>query len=185
MRTVPSPHFFLGPVRVDALPWRDVRVAQVALLLVFSLLGHLVLHFTVSALQAGCALAGAMLAEELASVRQKQRLVVPASALITGLSLGLLLRSTQVWPFAAAGVVAIASKYGVRARGRHVFNPSNVGLVVTLAVIPGSSVAPGQWGSSWVWLFFLANCGLSCFIRSTGSPSWPPSWAPWLWPTWP
>ena len=46
-----------------------------------------------------------------------------ASAYITGISVGILVRSPYYWPYALTSAIAITSKYVIRYRGRHIFNP--------------------------------------------------------------
>ena len=65
----------------------------------------------------------------------------PRSALISGLSLCLLLRTNSPALAALAAVVAIASKFAGPRRGKHVFNPTNVALVRPPAHRPGLGVA--------------------------------------------
>ena len=82
----------------------------------------------------------------------------PKSALISGLSLCLLLR-TNSWALAVAtGVVAIAGKFILRWRGKHLFNPTNFGLVAMM-LISGKAVwvSPGQWGD-FAFFSFLVVC---------------------------
>ena len=58
-----------------------------------------------------------------------------ASAYITGISVGILLRSeVAFWPYAFCSAVSILSKYVIRVEGRHIWNPSNFGIGVTLIV---------------------------------------------------
>jgi Na+-transporting NADH:ubiquinone oxidoreductase subunit NqrB len=79
------------------------------------------------------------------------------SPLITGCSLTLLLRtgSAELWLLAPA--LAIASKYVLRVRGKHVFNPANFAIVALLICSPDVWVSPGQWGNA-VWLAMLLVC---------------------------
>src|SRR6185369_2460221 len=51
-----------------------------------------------------------------------------ASAYISGISVGILVRSPALWPFALASVLSIMSKYVLRVKGRHLWNPSNFGI---------------------------------------------------------
>jgi enediyne biosynthesis protein E5 len=68
-----------------------------------------------------------------------------ASAYITGISVGILLRSPAFWPYA----IAIMSKYVLRFRGRHLFNPSNFGISVVLFLLPASvAMLSIQWGNN-------------------------------------
>lgn len=55
-----------------------------------------------------------------------------ASAYISGISVGILVRSTLFWPFALTAAISIASKYAIRWKGRHLWNPSNFGIAVML-----------------------------------------------------
>ena len=85
--------------------------------------------------------------------RSRRELVWPASAMLTGSGVALILRlpdarpydhwSTQGWyVFAGVAAFSLATKYLIRYRGSHVFNPSNVGLVVAFIVLGSSRVEP-------------------------------------------
>jgi Na+-transporting NADH:ubiquinone oxidoreductase subunit NqrB len=91
------------------------------------------------------------------------------SPLITGLSLSLLLRTSEPWLVAAAGVIAIASKFIFRLDGKHIWNPAGFAIVVLLFTANGVWISPGQWGSS-LWLaallVFLAGLVLQAAQRS-------------------
>ena len=50
-----------------------------------------------------------------------------ASAYISGISVGMLVRSPYVWPYALCSAISITSKYVLRVDGRHIWNPSNFG----------------------------------------------------------
>jgi enediyne biosynthesis protein E5 len=71
-----------------------------------------------------------------------------ASAYITGISVGILIRSPEWWPYALCSAISITSKYVIRVKGRHIWNPSNLGISVML-LIAASSVATLsiQWGN--------------------------------------
>lgn len=72
-----------------------------------------------------------------------------ASAYITGISVGILVRSPAFWPFVVAAALAITSKYVLRFRGRHLWNPSNFGISVVLFLLPASvSMLSIQWGNN-------------------------------------
>jgi Na+-transporting NADH:ubiquinone oxidoreductase subunit NqrB len=82
----------------------------------------------------------------------------PRSALISGLSLCLLLRTNDPLLALAAAALAVTSKFGLRVRGKHVFNPTNFAIVVLL--LTGQAwVSPGQWGSAAFFAFLLAGLG--------------------------
>jgi Na+-transporting NADH:ubiquinone oxidoreductase subunit NqrB len=84
----------------------------------------------------------------------------PRSALISGLSLCLLLRTNTVALAIVAAVVTIASKFVLRVRGKHVFNPTNLGIVAMMLATDGAVwVSPGQWGSAAFFAFLIACLG--------------------------
>jgi hypothetical protein len=72
-----------------------------------------------------------------------------ASAYISGISIGMLLRSPEIWPYALCAAISIVSKYVLRVDGRHIWNPSNFGIVAML-VLASDTVASlsVQWGNN-------------------------------------
>src|SRR5882762_3333960 len=71
-----------------------------------------------------------------------------ASAYITGISVGILIRSPAYWPYALCSVISIMSKYVLRVKGRHLWNPSNFGICVLLLLAPETvSSLSIQWGN--------------------------------------
>ena len=85
-----------------------------------------------------------------------------ASAYVSGISVGMLVRSPEYWPYALCAALSIMSKYVIRVDGRHIFNPSNFGIVAMLLLaadaVAGLSV---QWGNNMlpmvvVWCFGAA-----------------------------
>ncbi len=80
------------------------------------------------------------------------------SALISGLSLCILLKASSVLFYPLAALLTVGSKFVIRFRGKHVFNPTNIGIVVLLFLAPHDVwVSPGQWGQA-AWLVFLLSC---------------------------
>jgi Na+-transporting NADH:ubiquinone oxidoreductase subunit NqrB len=59
-----------------------------------------------------------------------------ASAYVTGISIGILVRSISWLPYALCSVLSITSKYVLRVKGRHIWNPSNFGISVLLFTAP-------------------------------------------------
>jgi enediyne biosynthesis protein E5 len=71
-----------------------------------------------------------------------------ASAYITGISVGILVRSPAFWPYAVCAIVSIMSKYVLRVKGRHIWNPSNFGISVLLFLAPETVASLSiQWGN--------------------------------------
>ena len=78
-----------------------------------------------------------------------------ASAYITGIRVGLLVRSPLLWPYVLASLISIASKYVLRLDGRHLWNPSNFGVSAVLFLAPASaSLLSIQWGNT-LWPMFV------------------------------
>jgi enediyne biosynthesis protein E5 len=80
----------------------------------------------------------------------------PASAYISGISVGILLRSPAFWPYALCSALSITSKYALRFRGRHIWNPSNFGICAML-VLASQAVATLsiQWGNNFASLIVI------------------------------
>jgi Na+-translocating ferredoxin:NAD+ oxidoreductase RnfD subunit len=72
----------------------------------------------------------------------------PASAYVSGISVGILVRSPAFWPYALCSAISITSKYVFRVKGRHIWNPSNFGisamLILAAGTVAGLSI---QWGN--------------------------------------
>ena len=90
----------------------------------------------------------------------------PLSPLITSLSLTLLLRTDEVALAAAAAAIAIGSKFLIRFRGKHVFNPANMALVTLMLASDQAWVSSGQWGSAAIGAFTLACLGFLVLTRA-------------------
>ncbi|MBW2242528.1 MAG: RnfABCDGE type electron transport complex subunit D [Deltaproteobacteria bacterium] len=93
----------------------------------------------------------------------------PRSPLITAFSLSLLLRAASPWLATLAAVLAIGSKHLLRARGSHVFNPANFGIVVLLLVTDQAWVSAGQWGHAAILTLALAGVGQLVIHRAARS----------------
>ncbi|GAB4161977.1 MAG: hypothetical protein Fur0046_40530 [Cyanobacteria bacterium J069] len=153
---------------------QDARLYQIGFLGLFLLLGvgtrdwslHPVMVLTAIATclftQAVCMAALSLSSEEVSPPLDADRLVASLpSALVTGLGMSLLLRVDHPLTMALAVMGAIASKFLLRLRGKHVFNPGNFGIVMALLWTGDAWVSPGQWGESgWYGLLFLGAGGL-------------------------
>jgi len=81
-----------------------------------------------------------------------------ASAYISGISVGILLRSPAFWPYILCSLLAITSKYVLRVNGRHIWNPSNFGICAMLFLASDSVATLSiQWGNNlWAMLVIWA-----------------------------
>ena len=74
-----------------------------------------------------------------------------ASSYVSGISVGILIRSPMFWPYALCSMLSITSKYVLRYKGRHIWNPSNFGVVALLLLASNSvAVLSIQWGNN-IW----------------------------------
>jgi Na+-transporting NADH:ubiquinone oxidoreductase subunit NqrB len=74
-----------------------------------------------------------------------------SSAYISGISVGILLRSPAFWPYALCALISIMSKYVLRVHDRHIWNPSNFGISVLFVLASGTVAGLSiQWGN-FVW----------------------------------
>jgi len=73
----------------------------------------------------------------------------PASAYISGISAGILVRSPLLWPYFLVSLVSITSKYVLRVKGRHIWNPTNFGVSAAAFLAPATvTVLSIQWGNA-------------------------------------
>jgi enediyne biosynthesis protein E5 len=91
------------------------------------------------------------------------------SALISGLSLCLLLRTNRAELAALAAIVTIGGKFLIRIDGKHVFNPTNSGIVAMLLLTDQVWVSPGQWGAAAFLAFLFACAGALVVNRAARS----------------
>jgi hypothetical protein len=89
----------------------------------------------------------------------------PLSALISGIGLCTLLRTDGVLPALAAAALAIASKFVLRWRGKHLFNPTNLALVVMLATGAGW-ISPAQYGHVAFTALLMVCVGLTVVCKA-------------------
>ena len=139
---------------------RDPRWYQIAALAALLTYGAAWLRFDVTWPAVATILSVALLSQYLLTRLFKLPEFDPRSALISALSLCLLLRSDSLWLTAVAAVAAIASKFVLRSNGKHLFNPTNFAIVALLLCADGRVwVSPGQWGSGAFFGFLMACVG--------------------------
>jgi Na+-transporting NADH:ubiquinone oxidoreductase subunit NqrB len=143
---------------------KDPRHLQIAALGGLLAYGVCFLAFDISLASIVVVLATALLAQLFFGWAAGVPAFEPRSALISGLSLCLLLRASFLPVAALAAVLAIGSKFVLRLRGKHVFNPTNFGIVVTVCVTGAAWVSPGQWGTS-AFLGFLVACAGALVVQ--------------------
>lgn len=120
-------------------------------LTLWTVLGQTAYYFNRNPLQLGLAVGSACLLDFVILAFSTRQLTLPLSAYITALSVGLLVESYDWRVFVVVPAWSILSKYLLRDRTRHFFNPSNFGIVMVLLFGHGiASIAPGsQWGADY------------------------------------
>jgi hypothetical protein len=155
-----------------------------AVIISLQVLGQAVLGFKVSIAQILVTVAACAVVDTAVTLRRQRMLVWPASALLTGNSVAFILRASGTkhgdwWTlhgiqyFLLAAMLALLSKYLLQVGGRHVFNPSNAGLVWTLLIIGPVHVFPqylwwGPLGVPVVLALAVIFIGAVWILRSVG-----------------
>ena len=125
---------------------RDPRMHVAAVLITLQVLGQTVLGFRLSVAQILISLATGALIEFAVAFFKDTAIMWPASGLLTGNSTAFILRTPGtlhgqwwslhgIWIFVGVVGISMASKYLIRWRGRHIFNPSNLGLVIAFVAL--------------------------------------------------
>jgi Na+-translocating ferredoxin:NAD+ oxidoreductase RnfD subunit len=110
--------------------------------------GHLSFGILESYKKTGVAIVASLLTELILGRIYTGKFPNIASAYISGISVGILVRSPAVWPYLVCAVVSVMSKYVLRVKGRHIWNPSNFGISVLVFLAPETVAALSiQWGN--------------------------------------
>ncbi|MBX3235575.1 MAG: RnfABCDGE type electron transport complex subunit D [Nitrospiraceae bacterium] len=136
--------------------WQDPRLYQIASLSTLLTYGLFRLDFGLSTWQIVITISTALLTQYAGTRFAGLPRFDPKSALISSLSLCLLLRTNDPVAAVLASLIAIGSKFLFRWHDKHIFNPTNLALTVLLASGLGW-ISPGQWGQV-AWFGFLIAC---------------------------
>ena len=149
---------------------RDPRLHLAAVIVTLQVLGQTAFGFNLSIAQILVALGTCAVLEVGIAFFRHHLILWPASALLTGNGVAFILRvpGTEhgdwwslhgAWIFAGTAAIALLSKHVIRVHGRHVFNPSNFGLVVCFLALGKFRADPLDfwWGPMSPWMA-LALC---------------------------
>ena len=159
---------YLKQTLTAAFRGRDPRLYQIGILTVLIAYGTVWLDFDISLVNAVIILGTAQLTQYVYTRLWELPFFDPKSALISSLSLCLLLRTNSVAAAAAVAHVTIASKFLLRWEDKHIFNPTNFALVFALCMGLGW-VSPGQWGREVLFAFLVACLGVLVVNRAARS----------------
>jgi Na+-translocating ferredoxin:NAD+ oxidoreductase RnfD subunit len=145
----------------------DPRVTVAAAQTLWVVLGATVYYFNRDPFRLAVTVLTACGIDFVVSLVRRREILVPLSAYLTALSIGILLESYDWRIYVVAAVWGILSKYLVRNRTGHFFNPSNFGLVAVLLLCPHvATIAPGsQWGADYRIAFAIIILGLMMMKR--------------------
>jgi ASPIC/UnbV protein/VCBS repeat protein len=143
----------------------DPRLHLASVIVSLQVLGQVAFGFGLSIAQILISLGTCAVLELTITFRTQRVIMWPASALLTGNGVAFILRvpGTQHgdwwslrgwWIFAVTAAVSLLSKYVIRIRGRHVFNPSNIGLVLCFLALGSGRAEPLYfwWAPMSAWM---------------------------------
>jgi Na+-translocating ferredoxin:NAD+ oxidoreductase RnfD subunit len=151
------------PVLLPTL--RDPRLHLAAVIFSLHALGQVAFHFNLSFAQIAISIGTAAVLELVITFFSKHVIMWPASAMLTGNGVAFILRlpgtehgdwwTTHGWYYyAGTSAVSLLSKYLIRLDGRHIFNPSNFGLVLVFLIFREGRAEPLDfwWGPMDGWM---------------------------------
>lgn len=156
-------------MQLKANRW-DARYFQMAFQVTFLCYGLIFLHWGTEWLNYFLFIGTGLLFQFIANSIDKRKFSITSlalggswkSVLVSCLSLCLLLKTNDWYICIAASAVTIFSKYIFRYKGKHIFNPSAMGIAAVVYLSGNAWISPGQWGSNMV-LFFAIIC-LGCIV---------------------
>jgi Na+-translocating ferredoxin:NAD+ oxidoreductase RnfD subunit len=141
------------PITDQAIPTKvfgiDSRFVAPILITLILLVGQLSFGILESYPQTLTAIGVSILFEIILSKLTTGKMPHLASAYISGISVGILIRSPEFWTFTLCAAISIASKYVIRVKDRHIWNPSNFGVSFMLMFAPFAVASLSiQWGNN-------------------------------------
>lgn len=135
--------------------WLDPRHFQIAFQAVFLLAGFFMLSWNLELHNYLIAIAACLIVQAIGIHFTTKDYSGLKSAFISALSICLMFKANSMSTFALAGILSIGSKYLIRFKGKHVFNPTNFGMILAMLITGDAWFSPGQWGSEMLFLFIL------------------------------
>jgi enediyne biosynthesis protein E5 len=178
-----------APFRWDQFFSLDNKYIAPLFITTILVVGNLSFGMLESYRKTGVAIAASLVTELILSKIYFGKWPILASAYISGISVGILVRSPAVWPYLVCAVVSIMSKYVLRVNNRHIWNPSNFGISVLVFLAPETVATLSiQWGNYLlpmvvIWClgsviiarlkrFHITGTYVACFILLAFVRSW-------------
>ena len=137
----------------------DPRIYQIAFLAVLLGTGIVVRDFSLRGEQMVLCFAAGLATQALWVRGLGLKRVGYLSAIVTCFGLSALLRADSLWVHPLAAAACMSAKFMIRVNGKHLFNPTNLGVILAVCLFPGAWISPGQWGS---------DLALACWIVVLG-----------------
>jgi len=137
----------------------DIRKYQILALSLFLFYGVTALQFQISVVQIALILI-TILGWQFVFDRLYKKNFNYRSALISGLSICLLVRTNESMLYIVITFVTVAGKFLVKYKGKHIFNPTVLSICLSLIILKNYVwVSLGQWDKREVLLFFVVSLG--------------------------
>ncbi|TAH41783.1 MAG: DUF2330 domain-containing protein [Bacteroidetes bacterium] len=143
----------------------DPRHYQIIFLSLFLVYGVFSLHWEVQVVKILLTFSVCIFSQLLFSSFTNRDYTSVKSALISALSLCLMLKTNFLGTAVLAAFLSIAGKFIFRYNGKHIFNPTNFGIIVTIFFSKDAWISPGQWGNSALLVFLLGAMGLLVLLK--------------------
>ncbi len=160
----------------------DPRLYLAGVIVSLQVLGQVAFGFDLSIAQILISIGTCAVLETGIAFSRQHVLIWPASAMLTGNGVAFILRVPGTahgdwwsvrgwWIFAGTAAVSLLSKHVIRLRGRHLFNPSNIGLVACFLLLGSSRAEPLNfwWARMSAWmvlaLIIIVAGGLVILLR--------------------
>jgi Na+-transporting NADH:ubiquinone oxidoreductase subunit NqrB len=143
----------------------DARHYQVLFQLAFLLYGIFALDWELPLLRFNIVILSCLAVQAIFIVFKTHDWTGLKSALITSFSLCLMMQANNTATFLLAAVLSISSKFFLKIRGKHIFNPANFGIIITFLLTGDAWISPGQWGSDGLLLMLVGCTGLVVLLR--------------------
>lgn len=144
---------------------KDARYYQITYLLCFLCYGIAVLDWDADVYKFIATFAACIIAQVIGVYFTTKDYSSVKSALISAFSLCLMLKVNLVLTVVIAAFLSISSKFLIRYKGKHIFNPTNFGIIATILLTGDAWISPGQWGSDGLLLFLIGSCGLIVLLK--------------------
>jgi Na+-transporting NADH:ubiquinone oxidoreductase subunit NqrB len=165
--TIPLPMPAAVSVRRPAfrLSASDPRLYQITFLMVFLGYGILRLEWDVDLDKFAWTFGICLLTQLAFTAVTRGSYTSLLSAVVSSLSLCLILKANAPVTVALAAFLSIAEKFIFRAGGKHFFNPTNFGICTTILVTGNAWISSGQWGNNALHLLLIGLLGMVVLIR--------------------